>query len=110
MVHKPYRAKEGFTTMARHLGVDYRQPEAVPKVSVESPPMLHAEAIAGLPIELRIELTDAVIALNMNQIDAAIQRISALEAELGAALAFHAGRFALTQILEALKECENLKS
>jgi CheY-like chemotaxis protein len=108
VVHKPYRVSEIFDCMARHLGVRYRPQDAVSTTFIAPPGTLRPEALATLPAELRTELTNAVLALNLNRIDAAIKRVSETDAELGAALASRASRFAFTQILEMLKECENV--
>ena len=102
LVGKPYRTNEIFDCMTRHLSVRYRSDDAEP--SGEAPTILRAEALATLPVDLRGELMNAVLALNINQITAVVRRISEVDPALGAALTFHAERFAFTQVLEALKE------
>jgi len=108
LVHKPYRAKEIFTTMERHLGVRYGTHDLPEPVAV-APPRMRQESLAGLPSELRSELMNAVASLNVTQIHAVVQRVSGIDSELGEALAFHAHRFAFTQIYEALKDCESVE-
>jgi len=106
LVHKPYRPKDIFETMARHLGVSYRPADAVPAAAVASSPSLLPEALAALPVELRAELGNAVVALDVDRIYVAIQRVSGVDAALGEALALHARRFAFSRIFRALKECK----
>ena len=108
LVHKPYRASEIFECMARHLGVSYRITDEAQAPPVESVGTLRPEALAALPDELRAELMNTVLALNVNQIKAVIKRVSEVDGTLGAALLFHADRFAFTKVLQALKDSENI--
>jgi hypothetical protein len=104
LVRKPYRASEIFDCMARQLGLTFRSEETA--APVESTPILRHEAFAALPEELRTELANAVLALNIRKINAAIARVSERDARLGSALAFHAERLTFTTILDVLGECE----
>jgi hypothetical protein len=109
IVQKPFRAREIFDCMARRLGVSYRSENAAPtSSSVETTGILRREALAALPDELRAELTNAVLALNIHQITAVIKRVSKIDAGLGSALAFHADRFAFTQVLKALQDSKSV--
>jgi CheY-like chemotaxis protein len=106
VVHKPYKPPEIFDCMARHLGVTYRIDE---KVETPSGPAaaLESAALAALPDELRMQLTNAVVTLDNARIAAVIHRITELDAVLGSALTYHADRFAFTRIWEALRECKS---
>jgi signal transduction histidine kinase/CheY-like chemotaxis protein len=104
LVRKPYRPSEIFDCMARHLGVRYRLSKAAP--AGESSAVLRPEELASLPDELRAELQDAVITLNMERIARVIERVRQRDAALGAMLARCAERFAYTVILKALEGCK----
>jgi CheY-like chemotaxis protein len=110
LVRKPYHAKEIFDCMARHLGVAYRSEDEVAAASPALPEKLRPEALAALPVELRTELTDAVVALDIERIHAGIRRVSEIDPGLGAALSFQANRFAFTRVLEVLTECDKVAS
>jgi signal transduction histidine kinase/ligand-binding sensor domain-containing protein/DNA-binding response OmpR family regulator len=105
-VSKPYRASEIFDCMARQLGLTFRTDGAVPPMSVETT-VLRPEALAALPDDLRTELANAVLALDVGRLKAVIARVSERDARLGAALAFHAERVAFTPVFEALQECNH---
>jgi signal transduction histidine kinase/streptogramin lyase/ActR/RegA family two-component response regulator len=106
LVRKPYHASEIFDCMARHLGLTFRSDETVSPVPVESTPILRPEAFAALPEDLRAELANAVLALDIGRINAAIAHVSERDARLGATLAFHAERLTFTTVLDVLSECE----
>jgi signal transduction histidine kinase/ligand-binding sensor domain-containing protein/CheY-like chemotaxis protein len=108
LVHKPYRARDIFETMARHLSVRYRSSDATLAPVAESPGVLRAEALAALPEGLRAELTNAVISLNISRITPVIKRISEIDPVLGSALKFHADRFAFTKVLQALQDSKSV--
>jgi hypothetical protein len=62
------------------------------------------QALAVLPEELRRELMKAVISLDTECIAALIGRVSEQDGELGKALERQAGRFAYTEMLNALQD------
>jgi CheY-like chemotaxis protein len=102
-VRKPYRRSEIFDCMARQLGVQYLYGQG-PLVSAGEPiPALRPEALAALPQELREDLTNALISLDMEWIAKVIGRVSELDNALGAALSGRADRFAYGEILDALQ-------
>ena len=51
---------------------------------VETPGTIRPEALAALQDELRAELTNAVLALNVNQIKVVIKRVSEVDGARGA--------------------------
>jgi hypothetical protein len=65
---------------------------------------LGQQSLAGLPEELRRELMKAVISLDTDCIAALIGRVSEQGGVLGKALECQAGRFAYTEILNALED------
>ncbi len=109
-VRKPYRREEIFKCIARHLGVRYLHEESPRRDSVDPVGAIPREALAMLPEQLRTELVDAVIRLDPQPIGKVIDRVSEHDAELGAVLACRAKRFAYTEILNALEECNGLST
>jgi signal transduction histidine kinase/ActR/RegA family two-component response regulator len=100
-VGKPYRAEDIFQCMARHLGVQYLYRE--PSISGVEPALAsQTEAFKALPEELRFQLSDALIALDVRRIAGLIQRVSERDPVLGSLLAGCADRLAYTPILRAL--------
>lgn len=101
-VRKPYRADELFGCMARHLGVRYDLRRGQPASAETAPAAVSPEDVAALPDEVREELKNSVIALDVKRIGSVIQRISERDARLAATLAAHADRLTYTVILDAL--------
>jgi CheY-like chemotaxis protein len=98
LLRQPYRPDEILDYMARHLGVRYlHSGEDFPITPELSPGVL-----ATLPEDLRLELTEAVVSLETARVAELIDRVSALNQELGFLLAQCAARFAYTDIFRAL--------
>jgi CheY-like chemotaxis protein len=106
-VRKPFRSAEIFDCMARHLGVRYRRSEAQPYARRELPPPLGPAALEGLPEELRAELQDALAALDVERIAAAIRRVAERDFGLGATMSHYADRLEYTAIFRALENCQS---
>jgi signal transduction histidine kinase/DNA-binding response OmpR family regulator len=102
-VCKPYRASDVFQCMARHLGVRYRFGAALPPLSADTMEPLKAEALAGLPEDLRAELREAVITLHRERINRIIGRVQQQDFALGVTLSRYADRLAFTAIFEAIE-------
>jgi signal transduction histidine kinase/DNA-binding NarL/FixJ family response regulator len=101
-IRKPYRAEEIFGCLTRQLGVRFVYEEST--VAATAPATaLRPEALATLPQELRRELTDALVSLDVTRIGEIIRRVSELDPALGDALAQHAGQLGYTAILRALQ-------
>jgi len=100
-VSKPFRPNEILECMARQLGVPYQR-KADP-VDGEPVAELRPEDLAALPQEIRAELREALLALDVERISAAIDRVSQGNASLGSVLARCASRYAYTAILNATK-------
>lgn len=97
---KPFQAEEIFDCLARHLRVRYAyQATATEKI----PGSLEQEQLGDLPAELRKELTDAVISLDLARKAGVISRISEQNAALGSTLSGYAERYAYSSILQALR-------
>jgi len=104
-LRKPYMRDEIFACMARHLGVSYLYKEVSRTLQADPVAVLRPAALAILPQQLRAELTDAVVRLDPGPIAEVIGRVSEQDAQLGAVLAGCAKRFAYTEMLNALKDC-----
>jgi signal transduction histidine kinase/DNA-binding NarL/FixJ family response regulator len=102
---KPFQAEEMFGYLARLLGVRYAYQEPATEKTTSA---LGQEALAGLPVELRKELADALISLDIERIAGVIGRISEQNAALGSTLSQYGERYAYSSILEALKSSETV--
>jgi signal transduction histidine kinase/CheY-like chemotaxis protein len=98
-IRKPYRPSEIFECMARQLGGRYQRKAVA--VAGEPVAELRPEDLAALPQELRAGLREALLALDVERISAAIGRVSQENAPLGSALARCASRYAYTAMLDA---------
>jgi len=106
-VSKPFQAEEIFDCLARHLRVGYVYETTA---NVEIPSVLSQESLTGLPEEVRTELTNAVISLNIERIASLIGRISEQNPALGRTLSRYAARYEFSQILEALQPSEAMRT
>jgi len=104
-LRKPYRPAEVLECMASHLGVQYVF-ESMPPVVAEKPVVLGPEDLQALPEELRTELADALLRLDITSVSATISRVRELDPALGATLANWAGRLAYSEILSAIGNLE----
>jgi CheY-like chemotaxis protein len=107
-VRKPYRREEILDCMARHLGVRYLHREARRASPADPVAALQRDALAMLPHPLRKELAAALVRLDPGPIGEVIDRVSEQDARLGEVLARCAKRFAYTEILDALEDCNGL--
>ena len=104
---KPFHPEEIFNCLARHLGVRYRYQEAATEKIASMP---GSEELAGLPAELRKELGDAVISLDIARIASVISRVSAHNPAVGSAISQYAERYAYSSILQALRSSEAMRT
>jgi len=104
-VRKPYRHEEIFYCMQKHLGVSYIYEDKTGAKPAEAvgETVLTAESFALLPEELRKALLTAVTELDLEQITALIERISRIDANLGAAIRDCANRLDFTLLMKALR-------
>jgi hypothetical protein len=65
------------------------------------------EALAVLPEEFRTELADALISLDIDRVNRAVNRIAERDAALGRALVPYCHQYAYSSILRALRTAEN---
>ena len=102
-VRKPYQARDIFDCMARHLGLRYVLEELVTGGGTEPSAAPRLDRLAALPEQLRTEMAEAVVKLDIESIHAAIGRVSEYEPDLGSALARCADRLAFTEIFNAIE-------
>ena len=101
-LRKPYRRKEIFDCRARHLGVRYSYKDVQPAKPIAMPGL---EALATLPEELRKELGAVLVRLDDQHIRQVIAHVAEQDSQLGEELTRRAKRFAYTEILKALDDC-----
>jgi len=102
-VRKPYQPREIFECMGRHLGARYLYRDgSVP--AGEPASALLPDALAALPPELRGNLKEALISLDVARIAGLIGQVSEQDAVLGTMLVRCADKFAYTAILNGLED------
>jgi len=105
-VRKPYRPREIFDCMARHLGAKYvyggheTRPED-PKAT------LKPVQLASLPLALRDALEDALVSLDAKRIAVLIREVSGHNSQIGVILERLTDKSAYSPILQALRSCKN---
>jgi signal transduction histidine kinase len=104
---KPFHASEIFDCLARHLGARYRYQEPA---SQKTATKLCQEELAALPTELRKELEDAIISLDVARIAGVIGGISEHNPILASTISQYTGRYAYSFILQALRSLEARRS
>jgi len=111
IIRKPYCSDELFDCMARQLSVRFIYDDALvsPALSLSPTKILRPEAIAVLPVELRLELTDVVVSLDRDRIAELVTRISEIEPDLGSTLAHYAEELNYTEIIRALQACKDIQ-
>jgi len=101
-VRKPFRQKEVFDCLARHLGVRYTYRQVQLIRPAEAGPAGRLD-FARLPVQMRKELSEAVLTLDSIKISEIISSVAEHDAPLSDALARIAKRSAFTEILNALQ-------
>jgi CheY-like chemotaxis protein len=107
-LRKPYRPNEVFDCMARHLKLRYQYQWKPAPVAAETSTVLRPEDFSSLPANLRVELEDAVIALDHQRIARLVKRISEQDARLGRLLARFTDKLAYTPIFNALEKVQKI--
>lgn len=101
-LRKPFREEVLFEMMGRHLGVQFAFEETAQEASAEAVEM-HGE---GLPEELRMRLDDALVRLDVDAVDEAVESIRAHDATLARELAEMAEGFDYKRMREILVALE----
>lgn len=100
-VRKPYREREIFEIMAKHLGVEYLYGE---KAKPSAPPELTAAQLAALPPELREWLLQAALRLNRTMVLEAAAEVKTVDVPIGTALEAFAERLDFEGLISLLEE------
>jgi signal transduction histidine kinase/DNA-binding response OmpR family regulator len=106
-LRKPYRPREIFDCMARHLGLKYVYGTSCWAHAGDPPATLKREQLASLPAALRDELEAALVSLDAKRIAMLVRRVSGHDAQLGVALGCLTGESAYSPILRALRSCKS---
>jgi CheY-like chemotaxis protein len=102
-LRKPFRDIILFEVMRKHLGVDFvYEDEPVPTAAAP----LDAAQLAALPKALKDQLSEALTALDMQAIEAAIEAIGQHDVALGQALMALAKKFEYRPIIDMLMSCD----
>ncbi|MBL8398946.1 MAG: response regulator [Candidatus Accumulibacter sp.] len=104
ILYKPFRPKEIFDCLGRHLRLRYlRRERAIPPTSAAEQ-TLDRMALATLPEEWRRELGNALVVLDTKRVDALIRQVAERDPALGQILRRHADNFDYLLIEKALEE------
>jgi PAS domain S-box-containing protein len=101
-VRKPYRFNEIYECLGRQLGVQFTRSEVQSEDNV-SDVFLTAEMLAVLPLELRLELHEAVESLRATRITAVIGQVAPYDSNLYKTLSHLADNFDYPAILKVLQ-------
>jgi CheY-like chemotaxis protein len=99
-VSKPFREQEIFDVMARHLGLSYRYEGGSDEETVKD---LRPEQLAALPNNLRRQLHEVALELNMGKALVVVEQISRHDAALGADLKSLVTKLAFDRLLALLE-------
>ncbi len=102
-LRKPFRSEELFEWMARLIGVRYQRAEPVNSPDLPTDTEILWDKVAALPENLREELQQAVVSLDISRISPVVSKIAERDPALAAVLALYVGRFAFTPILKAIQ-------
>jgi CheY-like chemotaxis protein len=102
-LRKPYRTREIFDCMARHLAVRYTYGRKQAPAAGHLPVTLRPEDLVDLPAALRDELETAVISLDAARIGLVVRRVTEQNASLGNALGRLAANLSYSAILRAVR-------
>jgi signal transduction histidine kinase/DNA-binding response OmpR family regulator len=100
---KPYRIYEIYYLMAKYLDINFVSENQIKAKSI-SADKVSAEAIAALPAELRSQLKEATILLDMNEFIKLLQQIRSYNNQLAKGLEVLASNYNFDQILTFFKE------
>ena len=96
-IRKPYKDTEIFDALTTHLGVRFVYEEETPPA--DGAPPLTAAALAGLPAELRDELEQALVRIDIGAVNRTIEAIRTQHPSLANALAAVANDLQFGRIL-----------
>ncbi len=103
-VGKPFREREIFEVMARHLGVKYTyEVEQLVEKAANTVPEIKSGQLAALPENLRNRLHQAVIELDMERTQLLIDKISEQDEAIGSVFSKLAKRLDYDSLLKLLE-------
>ncbi|MFU8790195.1 MAG: ATP-binding protein [Methylobacter sp.] len=102
-IRKPYRFNDIYDSLSRLLGVQYLL-ESMSAETAEESTILTSAMLSVLPLELRIELKDALESLDSGHITSVIAHIKPIDAKLYKTLSHLVENFNYPGILKALDE------
>jgi PAS domain S-box-containing protein len=103
ILHKPFQPRQIFEVLERLLGVRFER-ESGAVAAPETSRTLDRHALAALPDDLRHELAEALVRLDIQHLDALIGRIGKHDAELSDGLRRYADAFDFDRIEQALRD------
>lgn len=99
-VRKPFRTNEIYECMEKHLAVRFIYGDTVQQQQESA--KIDPKALANLPQEMEDGLMNALVNLDTEEIEHAINRIADLNPALSKHLAEYTGRYQYTAIIKAL--------
>ncbi len=96
-IRKPFKEDTVLLAIARHLGIEYRYENST-EDPVPSSPEILTRRIAVLPNALREQLRDALVELDVQAVERALQDVRELDAGCADALQSLAKRFEYTRM------------
>lgn len=102
VISKPYRFQDVYACLARQLGVEYAYADTPGADPAPFPAPLTTGMLAGLPETLRQELREALLSLESDRIQAAINRVADHDPQLQGSLARLADNYDYPAILGVL--------
>ncbi len=103
-IRKPFRNAEIFDVLTRHLGLRFVYEEKAVTPSIEPELALQPEQLSVLPPDLILQLNQAVMESNPEDINLLINKIFALDPDIGRALWEIADKFDYYRILKLLND------
>lgn len=104
VLHKPFQARQIFDCIERFLGVRYRRDSGAATSSNALHESVDRNGLAALPDDLRRELAEALVVLEVDRIEAVIARIGEIDKALGENLRRLADSYDFAPIDDALRE------
>ena len=105
-VHKPYREREIFDTIKQYLGLRYRYELPFDTQEAQVGSLVTASRLATLPLNLREQLSDALIQLDTVRMEQLVTEIRSQDKSLAEAIAGMLNQFKYEPLLEALEGME----
>lgn len=99
VLHKPFHIPEIFTTLNKQLGVEFVYQKNTPVTTSLSTSKITAEMLSAVPLDLRQQLDNAALKLDIEEIEMVIAQIHAIEPEIANSLDMLAKGYQFEQII-----------